>query len=327
MSPGNISIIIPCFNAEKYIKSCIDSILSNLLSGDQVIVIEDGSTDNTPIILRKYTNDKLTIISHEQNIGPSKSRNEGARKANNEILLFLDVDTEITKTTLTRIRELFHENKKVGAVQCELRLSDEKLDSIGHYMSVTGFPYEIGVGENPQKYQKITPIFGAKSAGMTVRKKAFEEAGGFDEDYLIYGEDTDLSWRIHLAGYEMSYLPGSIVYHHQKSSMTETTKLRVYYEGSKNNLNYILKDATINTALYMVPLHLLGWVMISVKLLLQGNTEAAVSVYRGLGWNVLNWYRTLEKKQSITRKKSVQPFGSMSLLQLLQKGWRWFFHV
>lgn len=327
MSPVNISIIIPCFNAETYIKACIDSILPNLQSGDQVIVIDDGSTDRTSKILRKYTDNALTTITHEHNIGPSQSRNEGAQRAAGGIFLFLDVDTEITHATLAALRTFFEKNKRTGAVQCELRLSDEKLDSIGHFMTVFGFPYELGVTEHPDSYKKPIRIFGAKSAGMAVRKNAFEEAGGFDEDYLIYGEDTDLSWRIQLAGYDIQYLPRTVVYHHQKSSMTEQTKLRVYFEGAKNNLNYILKDAPIQTALYMVPLHILGWIMISIKLILQGHIKSTIAVYRGLAENILNFYRTLEKRQGITRLKSLELYGNMSLYALLRKGLRWFIHV
>ncbi len=327
MSPVNISIIIPCFNAEIYIKACIDSILPNLQSGDQVIVIDDGSTDKTSEILRKYNNRNLTIITHEHNIGPSRSRNEGAARATGEIFLFLDVDTEIANSTLSVMRAFFEKNKRIGAVQCELRLSDEKLDSIGHFLTVFGLPYEIGVNEHPDSYQKIIPVFGAKSAGMAVRKKAFQDAGRFDEDYLIYGEDTDLSWRIQHAGYGIKYLPGSIVYHHQKSSMTDKTKRRIYYEGAKNNLNYILKDAPIQTALYMVPLHILCWFMISVKLALQGDMKSAAAVYHGLGWNIVNSYRTLEKRQGIARTKTVQLYGDLNLGILLQKGLRWFIHV
>ncbi|QQS43493.1 glycosyltransferase family 2 protein [Candidatus Roizmanbacteria bacterium] len=327
MSKADISIIIPCFNAEKYIQKCIDSVLPNLLSGDQLMVIDDGSTDRTSALIRKYKQKQLSLISHETNIGPSRSRNEGAQQASGDILFFLDVDTEITDQTLYTIRKFFMKDLQAGAVQCELRLSDQKLDSIGHFLTIFGFPYELGVNEAPEKFRKITPVFGAKSAGMAVRKKVFEEAGGFDEDYLIYGEDTDLSWRIWLGGYEINYLPGSVVYHRQRSSMTAQTKQRVYFEGSKNNLNYILKDAPINTALYMVPLHILGWILLSMKLFLQGEFQSAFVIYKGLGWNLLNGYRTLEKKQRIIRKKDVQVFGKITFRKLLQKGWRWFIHV
>lgn len=323
----SISIIIPCFNAQRYIKTCLDSILPNLQTHDEVIVIDDASTDKTAKLLRGYRNKKLRIITHDENIGPSRGRNVGADLATEDLLLFLDVDTAITKDTLREIREFFETNDSAGAVQCELRFSDTKLDSIGHFMSMFGFPYEIGVNEHPEAHQTIRHIFGAKSAGIAVRTKIFHEVNGFDDEYLIYGEDTDISWRIQLAGYSMYYLPKSVVYHRQKSSMNDNTKLRVYYEGSKNNLNYILKNASVRTSCYMLPLHIFGWIMISIKLLLQGNYKAASAVYAGLGWNIVHMTQALEKRRKIRRKHAVNLFGDIRITNLLQKGWRWFIHV
>ena len=162
---------------------------------------------------------------------------------------------------------------------------------------------------------------------MAVRHDVFQKVNGFDEDYLIYGEDTDLSWRIQLAGYELKNLPGSIVYHHQKSSMTEETSMRVYYEGTKNNLNYILKNASFFTALYMVPFHIACWKLIGVKLLLQGKYQETFSIYKGFFWNILHFSNTLQKRKKILRKSTVQIFGDLSIYKLFQKGWRWFTHV
>jgi len=330
MSKGNkqsISVIIPCFNADKHIKSCLDSVIANLSESDELIVIDDGSHDKTNIILKSYRNKKLHIIQHTENIGPSCARNEGAKKAVGDILLFLDADTEIEAETLSTIRIFFTSHKDVGGIQCELRLSDISLDSIGHFMTVFGFPYEVGVKENSINYQNVRRIFGAKSAGMAVRHDVFQKVNGFDEDYLIYGEDTDLSWRIQLAGYELKNLPGSIVYHHQKSSMTEETSMRVYYEGTKNNLNYILKNASFFTALYMVPFHIACWKLIGVKLLLQGKYQETFSIYKGFFWNILHFSNTLQKRKKILRKSTVQIFGDLSIYKLFQKGWRWFTHV
>lgn len=323
----SISIIIPCFNAEQYVKSCLDSVLTNITASDEVIVIDDGSRDKTNNILKSYRSKKLHIMKHTENIGPSRARNEGAKAAVGDILFFLDVDTKIADKTLPVIREFFTKYKEVGGIQCELRLSDSSLDSIGHFMTVSGFPYEVGVKENPLKYQTVRTIFGAKSAGMAVRHNVFQEINGFDESYLIYGEDTDLSWRIELAGYDLKYLPGSIVYHHQKSSMTEGTTMRVYYEGAKNNLNYILKNASSPTALYMVPLHIALWKLIALRLLFQGKYQAAFSIFKGLFWNVLHFSDTLQKRNKIIRKNTVQIYGDMNIQQLIQKGWRWFAHV
>ena len=89
-----ISIIIPTFNNEKQIKTCIDSVLKQTYELLEIIIINDGSTDNTLDILQKY-DDKRIIIYTTKNGGVSKARNIGLEKANGDYIGFVDADDRI----------------------------------------------------------------------------------------------------------------------------------------------------------------------------------------------------------------------------------------
>jgi hypothetical protein len=421
-----VSIIIPCFNAKKYIKNCLYSILRSSFSNYEIIIVDDGSTDGSvewlksirhaefilqfaktvglkpadeankkqtflPEIPRPFspqqfisasedkkilkrvqddlvankpskslyiytapptssrrsdpnlhkapTQDRrqsipLRVIFNKWNLGAAKSRNIGAKTARGKYLVFLDADTEIENGCLEVIVKTFEKDKKVGAIQTKLlNGKSKKIDAAGHFLSPFGFPYEIGIGESENKHSKKKIIFAGRSAGLAVRKNVFEKISGFDEDYLIYGEDTDLCWRIWLAGYRVYYLPQARVYHFQKSSLTKKTNYRIFYEGAKNNTCNILKNAPLKILLWMLPLHILGWVFLSLKLILQGRFGLAVWVYKGLGWNIKSANKILRKRKEVApyttenNKCSQIMFGKIGFKNFFLKGLKWFKNV
>lgn len=92
MNNIKVSVIIPAYNASKYIKECIESILASTLKELEIIVVNDGSTDDTPAILDLYTREKEIVTIHQTNGGPSKARNTGLIRAQGEYVGFVDSD-------------------------------------------------------------------------------------------------------------------------------------------------------------------------------------------------------------------------------------------
>ena len=89
----DVSIIIPTYNVEKYIQQCLDSVISQRTNFRfHVICINDGSTDNTGLLLKKYENAENVTIIHQKNKGFSGARNVGLRKTNGKYIMFVDSD-------------------------------------------------------------------------------------------------------------------------------------------------------------------------------------------------------------------------------------------
>jgi len=309
-----LSVIIANFNGEKWLKSCLQSVLKEKGKWLEVIVIDDGSSDNSVSLLKKILekNKRVKLIELKENKGPAKARNLGVKKSKGKYLLFLDVDTEVKKGALKKLVKRLESDRKIGAVQA-------KLDTCGHFLSWWGLPYEIN---RPQKI-----IFGGRTAGLIVRRKVFEQIGGFDEDYVIYGEDTDLCWRIWLAGFRVEYEDKAVIKHWGKSSLSSKTKERIYYEGAKNGLSNILKNADKNMIWWMVWLNFMAWVIIWLKLILAGRVRIGMAICRGWWWNVINLRKTMKKRKKVVRIKNNQVrgvmFGKIKLSDLLKKGIRW----
>lgn len=101
---GLISVIIPVYNVEEYLRECVDSVLSQTYENYEIILVDDGSTDNSGKICDEYAekNEKITVV-HKENGGPSKTRNAGLKIAKGEYIYFLDSDDYIEKTTLEKL--------------------------------------------------------------------------------------------------------------------------------------------------------------------------------------------------------------------------------
>lgn len=320
-----ISVIIPCFNAEKYIYNCLTSVLASDCNNYEIVVVNNGSTDASTKIISSFSKkNKVRAINLYPNIGPTKARNTGAKIATGKYLLFLDADTLIKPDCLPKIVSEFEVNANLGAVQCQLLKGEgEKLDGIGHFLSFTGFPYEVGVDENPKNYQDRKNIFGAKTAAVAVKREVFKKIGCFDEDYFMHGEDTDLSWRIWLAGFQIIYLPTASAYHFGKSSLNAKSLSQLYYQGPKNNTNYLIKNMPLKILVFVLPIHIICWSIIGIKQFFKGRPEFAKNIIRGLCWNMINLKKTITKRGKGKIEYKII-FGKENFYSLFKKGLSWF---
>lgn len=327
-----ISIVIANFNGEKYLDDCLRSIFKSTLLNFEVIIVDDGSIDNSNKILQKYEKkERVKIYYFEINRGAAYARNFGVKQSKGKYILFIDFDCEIEKNCLKEIINKFDNSKKIGGIILKLITDNGKLDNAGHFYSIFGFPYEIGSGENPVNYQKEMSVFGAKTSGLAVRKELIKKVGGFDEDYLISGEDTDFSWRIGMTGYGLIYLPTAIGNHHQKKIKNKSVNYRILYEGLKNNLSNIIKNSPIHVILWMIPIHFLSLMILSFKLIGQRRVDDSLLVYKSILWNIIHLDKTLMKRKlnKVYIKNSMAKimFRPINYLELMKKGWRWFLNV
>lgn len=108
-----LSIIIPCYNSEKYIKTLLDTIILEINNSDEVIIVNDGSTDDSEKVIKKYTsiNKNIKYFSTKNN-GVSHARNIGINKAKNDYILFADADDFFIKDSIKRIKEQINKTDK-----------------------------------------------------------------------------------------------------------------------------------------------------------------------------------------------------------------------
>ncbi len=227
------SVIILTYNAQKYIKKCIDSVLGQNYPNIEIIVIDNNSVDETKNLLRtKYQAQNIKIIFNENNIGFAAGQNQGIRVSGGKYILCLNQDAWISKDFIKNAVEILEKDEKIAAIQGKLIRYDFQNNKILDIIDTTGLTMlknrriinrDQGTSVQILKRNETEEVFGADGAAPIYRREALEdtklpklEQDGFeyfDEDFFIYKEDVDLSWRLRLYGWRIIYAPFCVGYH------------------------------------------------------------------------------------------------------------------
>lgn len=329
-----VSVVIVNYNGADFIGACLRSVFAASGADTEVILVDNASTDGALESVRRDFRDerRLKIAESPRNEGPVRARNRGIADSRGEYIAFLDNDTQVEAGWLRELVAVLKADAVIGAAQSKILLSDRKtIDTCGHFLSITGFPYEIGSGSvDSGQYDSQRDIFGARSAAMIVRREALERAGSFDEDYFIYSEETDLSWRIWLAGYRVVYVPRSVVFHHKGGSLNERSRHLVFYEGAKNCTKTLIKNLGLQRLLVMLPLHIASWLLLAAACIVRGRFRDAWAVIAGLAWDAGHAGRILRDRRAVQKKRAVPDnrimpviMGTQSAAGLFKKGIAW----
>lgn len=179
-----VSVVIPTYNRAKYICEAIDSVLAQTYKDHEIIVIDDGSTDNTKELLNKYET-KIKYI-YQENKGISAARNAGIKVAKGEYIAFLDSDDLWLSEKLKVQVKALEENKEIGLVYSSM----SRIDSSGKFW---GMCPSTPAGDNC--YDLLISESHYPTPTILVRKECFEKAGLFDETMKGI-EDLDWCYRI-----------------------------------------------------------------------------------------------------------------------------------
>ena len=214
-----VSIIIPLYNQLRYTIQCLESIVKNTTIPYEIILVDNGSSDKTPQLLRELEN--VTIISNEQNLGYAHANNQGAERAKANYLLFLNNDTVVQENWLQPLHTSISSDKLIGAIGPKLVYFNGRLQAAGCELKKDGWFHGIGKGKNQRLriYNNEGETDALYGAALMVSKKAFESVNGFSTVYSpAYHEDIDLCLKIREKGYKLFYQPASVVFHKEFTS-------------------------------------------------------------------------------------------------------------
>ena len=204
----SVSVVIPAYNAERWIEGCLESVRAQRYEGGEfeVLVVNNMSTDATADLIRRAGFEPLTC----ERRGASAARNVGIEKAKGEIIVFLDSDAVADPEWLERLVAPF-EDEAVGGVG----------GRVDPYRVETGPEYHAVLCRvlDQEKHLAGEPPFiepFVATANAAYRASALREAEGFDESLSIC-EDADLAWRVRWAGHGLAYAEGARARHHNRS--------------------------------------------------------------------------------------------------------------
>jgi GT2 family glycosyltransferase len=234
-----LSVVIVSYNVRELLTACIDSVVKAAEGIDtEVFVVDNKSVDDTiEVISRDYP--WVHLINNKENLGFSKANNIAIRQAEGEYVLLLNPDTVVAEWTLRGAIEFMDQHPEAGGAGVRMHNADGTLAPESRRAVPTpmvaarkmlGFTKRYYMSylswNEPGQIEVISGAF------MLLRRKAIDQVGMLDEDFFMYGEDIDLSYRLLKGGWQNWYLPLDII--HYKGQSTQKSDFRyvhVFYQA------------------------------------------------------------------------------------------------
>jgi len=243
MSNSLITINLVVLNGEKYVRRCLDSVLTQTYSHGQIEIniLDNGSTDNTLSIIKnlgfKIYNlgfAKFNLIESKLNLGMWPGHEELLKRSAGKYIVVLSVDVILDKDFISNTVKAMDKDDKIGALQAKIysydidslgegELSKEIIDTCGFKIFKSRRIINIGHGEKDNdQFNQEKEIFAVEGAVPVFRKDAMENCRVADEiadhDIFWYGEDLDVTWRMRVFGWKQIFVPDVIAWHDRQTT-------------------------------------------------------------------------------------------------------------
>ena len=315
----SVFVIIPNLNGAEQLPASIDSVLAQSHQDLRLVIVDNGSTDNSREIIEAYKqrDPRITAIYREKNYGYTGGVNPGMELAIKEGAEFVAPFNNDAIADTDWLKELVHflrEHPDFGIAACKLLHADGKtFDSTGDQYSVWGIPYPRSRAEPVSDiYDTQTVVFGASGGASLYRTRLLVEIGLFDQDFFAYYEDVDLSFRAQLAGWKVAYVPNSIVYHEQGKTSGRMKSGFFTYHYMKNLPYLLIKDVPAELLFRIAPRFALVHLMALVYLILV--RHKGWSAIKGLLESLMHLPKKLVERRRIQKHRKVSSAYMWSIL-------------
>jgi len=259
-----LSVVIVNYNVRLLLEECIKSVEKALdgIEGD-IFVIDNNSSDGSVEYIRERF-PKVHIIANKENLGFARANNQAIRMTDAEYILLLNPDTVVYENTLRGCLDFMDANPEAGGVGVRMLTREGKVAPESRravptpwvaFLKMLGFTRRYYMSHLP--WDKPGRIEVVSGAFCMLRHKALDQIGLLDEDFFMYGEDIDLSYRLLKGGWQNWYLPYDII--HYKGESTQKSSFRyvhvfyqamlIFFRKHYSHLSFLI-SLPIQTAIY-----------------------------------------------------------------------------
>ena len=236
-----VTVIIPNYNYAKYLNDCLSSILEQSYSPLEILLVDDGSTDQSLIIAKTYAN-RVQIFSNGH-LGVNAARNLGIKNATGKYIAFCDSDDVWVSTKVERQVNFLENNPNYGLVYSGIQIVSENLDLIGFWDAKDSGDCSNEFLKRPGE---AIVLLGASTS--LIRSELVRDISGFDESLNGPGEDLDFFRRI-AEKTLIDYIPEHLVLYRQHQISASRVSSKKYYEGNRRVLLKLFQENENNISL------------------------------------------------------------------------------
>jgi len=315
--PSSVAVIIVNFNGGEIVLRCLESLKSQTLRPNRILLVDNASKDNSLAVIEE-TFPEVETIPSKKNLGFAAANNLAVQRADDcRWVALLNPDAFPEPDWLENLIKAAEQNPDFsffGSTQFKYGTQD-LLDGTGDVYHVSGqswrrdFGYSIKDTEN-----RVGEIFSPCAAAALYRREAFMEVGGFDENYFCQIEDVDLGFRLRLVGYKCLYVPSAVVWHIGSAFSGEDNRLALYF-AHRNMVWTYFKNMPGYLFWKYLPQHILANIYIVVLLAKKGQATNIIKAK----WDAFKNLRLV-----LTERKKIQKNVNVDfddLLKVMPKHW------
>ena len=224
------TILVLNYNGRKHLEGCLPSLAQLDYPNASVTVVDNGSTDGSLEYLRQ-AHPGVGVLALGSNRGFAPAYNIAVRQSASDVVVLLNNDTRVDPAWLSSLVDVLERHDAAAAASCMLDWDGRHIDFVGGLPTFVGHAWQVDHGLPVGRSYAEQPLLFGCGESLAIRREAFLEVGGFDDDYFVYFEDLNLGWRMTLAGLPTVLASDAITYHrlHGTASGWGTTlRLRVY---------------------------------------------------------------------------------------------------
>lgn len=222
-----ISVVVVNWNRKELLRACLESLRRQEGVGFETIVVDNGSTDGSPELVRDYG---ATLIRNPVNRGFCAANNQGITAACGEFIALLNNDAEAAPGWLAALHRACSAGPDIGMAASKVLVWEDpaRIDKVGHLIFPDGQNRGRGAGALDRgQFDPPEEVLWPDGCAAMYRKSMLDRIGGFDEDFFAYGDDAELGLRARIAGWRCLYAPDAVVRHHRGATMGKGSAARL----------------------------------------------------------------------------------------------------
>ena len=306
-----ISVVMVNYNGERYLGDCLQSLSDQTFRDFDVIVVDNGSTDDSLDLIRKDF-PWVKVIPLNKNMGFARGNNIGFEASSSKYIVTLNNDTIADIGWLEALYKAADTDRTTGMVASKIMLGryGEEIDSVGMLLYSDGMSRQRGRGEiDIGQFDRVEEVLFPSACAALYRCEILKEIGFFDEDFFSYCEDSDLGLRARLAGWKAVLAPGAVIRHLYSRTGGTYSEFKAYHV-ERNHVCVLVKNLPAAYIMF-APLYTVWRYIIQIYSLFSGRGSVARLAEGTKRWRLISivirayWGALIRLPYTLKKRKKI----------------------